>query len=158
MPYLIDGNNVMAQNVGWHRDKGKARRRLIHDLADFVAVRRMKVRVVFDGVPDAEFPDGSRFKSVGIFYAKPGSDADSRIADMVKRASYKRDLTVVSSDKRLASRVSSQGARVIPSGVFRRMLTEAQSMKRHITRENPSVDVDEWLAYFDYPADESLEP
>ena len=62
MPYLIDGNNVMAQIVGWHRDKGLARRRLIHDLVRFVAVNRTKVTVVFDGAADADFQmeDGSK--------------------------------------------------------------------------------------------------
>src|ERR687885_205416 len=35
MSYLVDGNNVMAQRVGWHRDKPGARRRLLGELARF---------------------------------------------------------------------------------------------------------------------------
>ena len=35
MSYLVDGNNVMAQRVGWHRDKAGARRRLLGELARF---------------------------------------------------------------------------------------------------------------------------
>ena len=38
MPYLVDGNNVMAQTVGWHRDRAAARKRLIRDLARFHAL------------------------------------------------------------------------------------------------------------------------
>jgi hypothetical protein len=30
--YLVDGNNVMGQRVGWHRDKPAAAARLIEEL------------------------------------------------------------------------------------------------------------------------------
>ena len=52
MPYLIDGNNVMAQRVGWHKDKRAARRRLLEDLARFGASHGARIAVVFDGAPD----------------------------------------------------------------------------------------------------------
>ncbi|MBA3321072.1 MAG: hypothetical protein H0T45_06450, partial [Pyrinomonadaceae bacterium] len=46
MSYLIDGNNVMAQRVGWHRDKPAARRRLMDELAQFAQVKGLKLEVV----------------------------------------------------------------------------------------------------------------
>ena len=69
MPYVVDGNNVMAQTVGWHRDRAGARRRLIYDLVRFIAVQRVKLNVVFDGAPDDEFPEGRIYKGVRILYA-----------------------------------------------------------------------------------------
>ncbi|MEJ2717133.1 MAG: NYN domain-containing protein [Deltaproteobacteria bacterium] len=115
MPYLVDGNNVMAQTVGWHRDRAAARKRLIRDLARFVAIRKVKVRVVFDGSPDDEFPEGRKYKSVLVLYAKQGSDADSRIKGLVDKSTNKRDITVVSSDKALGSYVAGRGAKVLTS-------------------------------------------
>ena len=53
MSYLVDGNNVMAQRVGWHRDKAGARRGLLDELARFAAAKRARVTVVFDGAPVA---------------------------------------------------------------------------------------------------------
>jgi predicted RNA-binding protein with PIN domain len=149
MPYLVDGNNVMAQIVGWHRDKAKARRKLIHSLAQFVKVHRAKVQVVFDGSPDDEFPEGHRYKSVRIFYARPGSDADSRIKDLVGKSSFAKDITVVSSDRALSSSVKAKGAKVIASGRFRRMLDEAGIMASQKYDQNEPVDVDEWLEFFE---------
>jgi predicted RNA-binding protein with PIN domain len=149
MPYLVDGNNVMAQIVGWHRDKAAARRRLIHSLTRFLAVHKVKLKVVFDGVPDDEFPEGCKFKSVHILYARPGSDADSRIKEIVRKSSYKRDMIVVSSDRALASYVRNQGAKVVSSGQFRAMLDE--TAKTAIPADKAgvaSVDVDEWLDFF----------
>jgi predicted RNA-binding protein with PIN domain len=154
MPYLVDGNNVMAQTAGWHRDKAAARRRLIHAIARFIAVQKVKVRVVFDGVPDDEFPEGLKFKSVHILYARLGSDADSRIKEIVRRSSYKRDLIVVSSDRDLASYVKSRGAKVISSGKFRALLEDAAKTGIPADKAGAqAIDVDEWLDYFNKPGE-----
>lgn len=151
MHYLIDGNNVMAQRIGWHKDKRAARKGLIRDLSRFIAVHRGKIKVVFDGRPDEEFPDGTRYKSVQILYARYGSDADSRIKEIIHGASYKRDMVVVSSDRDLVSFANRQGTRTISSGRFRKMLDYAG--KTRTEREKPltgeSVDIDDWLNYFE---------
>ena len=51
MAYLVDGNNVIGQTPGWHRDKPGSRQRLLRELAAFVAATRARVTVVFDGAP-----------------------------------------------------------------------------------------------------------
>jgi predicted RNA-binding protein with PIN domain len=150
MPYVVDGNNVMAQTVGWHRDKAGARRRLIHDLVRFVAAKRVKLKVVFDGAPDEEFPEGMKYKGVHIMYARPGSDADSRITELVEKASNKRDLVVVTSDRALALFVKHKGARTMRSGEFRRLLGDSSKPAESIEKSGRgnSVDVEEWLEFF----------
>jgi len=153
MLYLVDGNNVMALKPGWHRDKAAARRRLIHELSALVAARRVKVRVVFDGAPDEDFPDGVKYKSVHIFYAKRGSNADTRIKDMVRRSSFKRDMVVVSSDRDLSSFARRQGTKTMASVQFRRMINAARASRaeQEPSRGDRPVDVDEWMDYFDHP-------
>lgn len=148
MSYLIDGNNLMALNVGWHRDREAARRRLVHDLAAFVARTRTKVRVVFDGWPDEEFPEGRRFKSVLVLYARPGSDADARIKELVARSSYRRDMVVVTSDRALQSFVSAKGARVLSSGKFRDLIRDTLKAETSEKSDPEPVDVDDWLNFF----------
>ena len=148
MSYLVDGNNVMAQTVGWHRNRPQARKRLIHILARFVAVKKAKVNVVFDGYPDEEFPEGARYKSVRVMYARPGSDADSRIEELVGKSTRKRDIVVVTSDKALGSSVTRKGAKLLTSGKFRRMLEEAQITEKDKPDDHEIVDVEEWSRYF----------
>ena len=45
-----------------------------------------RVDVAFDGAPDDVAPDGARVDGVGVYYAAPGSDADSRIRQLVEAA------------------------------------------------------------------------
>lgn len=127
MPYLVDGNNVMGQRVGWHRDKAGARRRLLEDLARLARVERLRVEVVFDGAPDEHFPDGSSFMGVRLFYAARGSTADDRIKRMVDEARDRRTLVVVTSDRQLADYARRSGVRVTRSGEFRRRLDACAS-------------------------------
>jgi predicted RNA-binding protein with PIN domain len=150
MPYLIDGNNVMAQSVGWHRNPPGARKRLIHDLVRLVAARRVKVKVVFDGLPDTEFPEGCKFKGVLILYARRGSDADSRIKELMTKSSYVRDLVMVSSDRALARFAARKGARVMPSHEFRILLQESRDWAEANDAAGESqIGVEEWMEFFE---------
>jgi predicted RNA-binding protein with PIN domain len=120
--YLVDGNNVMGQRVGWHRDKAGARRRLIGELSRFARDEGVPVEVVFDGAPDAASPDGSTAEGVRIHYAARGSDADTRIEELVKQSVEPGTLMVVTSDHQLADAVRRAGAQVVRSGALRHRL------------------------------------
>ncbi len=147
--YLIDGNNVMGQRVGWHTDKPAARRLLLTDLARLAQAKKMRLAVVFDGAPDTSFPDGASFRGVKVYYARRGSDADTRIIEMVERERNRKSLTVVTSDNTLAARVRACGVRVMRSGEFRQKLDDVISTRSD--EVEPSVPPDEmadWLRYF----------
>jgi predicted RNA-binding protein with PIN domain len=150
MPYLVDGNNVMAQRVGWHRDKPKARRGLMDELAGFSQNRRVRVTVVFDGAPEQHFADGASYKGIRVFYAERGSNADERIKQMVENERQRRTLLVVTSDRQLADYVRRCGAQVIRSGEFRRKMDEAVNETARQKPDEPSVDgeLNEWMRYF----------
>jgi predicted RNA-binding protein with PIN domain len=149
--YVIDGNNVIGGRVGWHRDKPGSRRLLLHDLARLARVKKLRLNVVFDGAPDPQFPDGSSYRGVRIFYARLGSDADSRIVEMVEAERNKKSLVVVTSDRKLTSRVRASGARVMRSGEFRRMLDEIAENATDQEADTPKIkddEMSEWLQYF----------
>ena len=156
MPYIVDGNNVMGQTPGWHRDKPDARRRLVERLARFAQIRKARVTVVFDGAPERGFPNDSAFRGVRILYADAGSDADTRIRRLVDSSPDKRGLTVVTSDRQLGFLVRSSGASVLRSGEFRRQMGEAEaSIPAAQDGEHFELDdVNEWLRYFGTQPDE----
>ncbi|HEX7957709.1 MAG TPA: NYN domain-containing protein [Pyrinomonadaceae bacterium] len=152
MSYLVDGNNVMGQRVGWHRDKPGARRRLLAELARLAREAGVTVEAVFDGAPDEFFPDGSYFMGVRVFYAARGSDADTRIKALVEASRERRTLKVVTSDRALADYVRRCGAQVVRAGEFRRRLDALSS-----EREAPEAEarggvkeseLGEWMYYF----------
>jgi uncharacterized protein len=150
MAYIVDGNNVMGQTPGWHRDRSKARRGLLEKLASFARVKKARVTVVFDGAPDKAVPEGSAFHGVRVLYAERGSDADTRIERLVETSTDPRGLTIVTSDRHLAFLVRSRGAAVIRSGDFRKQIELAmQSTPRLEDGEQIEVgDVNSWLRYF----------
>ncbi|MGA9774034.1 MAG: NYN domain-containing protein [Blastocatellia bacterium] len=147
MAYIVDGNNVMGQTHGWHRDKPSARRRLVEQLAAFAFAKKARVTVVFDGEPDRLLPEASAHRGVKIFYAEKGSDADARIERIVESAPDPRGLTVVTSDRHLAFVVRSCGAKIIRSGEFRKQIE--QSLASKPSPDDDEVgDVNSWLRYF----------
>jgi predicted RNA-binding protein with PIN domain len=152
MPFLVDGNNVMGQTPGWHRDKPGARRRLLGELAAFAANTKTRVTVVFDGAPDAQVPDGSVFKGVRVYYPPPGGDADSLIERLVASSRDRRGITVVTSDRRLALDCRAAGAQVMRSGDFRKRMAAAGAGRGSGdpgSHEQPSSGhLDDWLRYF----------
>ena len=152
MSYLVDGNNVMGQRVGWHRDKPGARRRLLEELARFARAAGVSVEVVFDGAPDDSFPDGASFMGVRVFYAARGSDADARIKELVEASRERRTLKVVNSDRALADYVRRCGAEVIRSGVFRGRLDDVASAPPGPEPARPEAvkesELGDWMHYF----------
>jgi len=147
--YLIDGNNVIGQRVGWHRDKAGSRRRLMQELARLAVAKKLRLAVVFDGAPDPQFPDGSSYRGVKVFFARAGSDADTRIIEMAEAEQNKKNLVVVTSDGKLASRVRVCGVRVMRSGEFRRMLDENAAAAPDTEGQSVKEDeMDEWMRYF----------
>ena len=159
MAYIVDGNNVMGQTPGWHRDKPNARRLLLIKLAAFAKAKHARVTVVFDGEPDHQVPDGSTFHSVKVFYAERGSDADTRIEHLVETSLDPRGLTVVTSDRHLGFLVRSRGAAVIRSGEFRKQIEHSHESKQ--TAEDGAEfeigDANSWLRYFgSLPEDDEI--
>lgn len=141
----------MAQRVGWHMDKAKARRRLMDELARFAQNVRVRVTVVFDGTPEQHFADGSIYKGIRVFYSERGSNADERIKQMVEATRERRTLIVVTSDRELADYVRRCGAPVLRSGEFRRKMEEAESraaVQPDEAERGAGVELNEWMRYF----------
>jgi predicted RNA-binding protein with PIN domain len=151
--YLIDGNNVIGQRgkgyETWYRDKPGARKQLLAQLAQLARVKKLRLTVVFDGAPEAHFPDGSSFRGVQLFYARPDANADARIIELVEGERNRRALTVVTSDGELAARVRACGVRVMRAGEFRRLLEAASQRADQVAEPNVAgTEMNEWLRYF----------
>ena len=150
--YLIDGNNVIGQRgkgyEDWFNDKPASRRRLLKDLARLARVKKLRLTAVFDGAPDGAFPDGSSFRGVKVLYARQNSDADTRIVEMAEAERNKKNLTVVTSDGKLISRVRACGVKVMRSGEFRQLMEDAVETASGNDRIVAEEETDEWLRYF----------
>ena len=122
--YLIDGNNVMGQRVGWHRDKPSAQRRLLRETSEWVLAEGEEAIVVFDGRPLSDVSDGDLLDGVTVFFARPGSDADNRIVELAEAVTDRSEIVAVTSDRLLADSLRLLGVGIMRSGRFRKMLEE----------------------------------
>lgn len=151
--YLIDGNNVMGQRPGWHRDRPAAQRRLLNELAELSRVKQFRLAVVFDGRPLPNLPDGSRFRGVEVYFARPGSDADARIVEFVEHDPNRHNLTVVTSDRALGQRIRVEGVRTMRSGELRHLLDSLPQIADPASKGAGQDDVASgelggWMRYF----------
>ena len=138
----------MGQRVGWQRDKVSARDQLLQELAQFGQRKKARLAVVFDGQPAVHIADGSSFRSVKVYYARLGSDADSRILEFVERERNRKALTVVTSDLQLLARVRACGVRVIRAGEFRRMMEEVVEKTDEAGPQVRADEMEQWMRYF----------
>jgi predicted RNA-binding protein with PIN domain len=123
--WLVDGMNVIGSRPdGWWRDRPKAHRQLVDELARFAASKDEPVSVVFDG---REHPLDAPPGVEVLFASTRGRNAaDHDIAALVTADADPRELTVVTSDADLVDRVERVGARTLGAGGFRRLLDSPQ--------------------------------
>jgi predicted RNA-binding protein with PIN domain len=120
MRWLVDGMNVVGSRPdGWWRDRRAAMKRLSESLAAFATETGEPLTVVFDGQPfDLSAPP------VEVLFASTDgrNAADHDIARNVQQDADPQSITVVTSDRELASRVTAAGCRVEGASQFRRRL------------------------------------
>lgn len=124
---IVDGNNVMGQRVGWHRDKPGAQRRLGEEVERLARRENEPHLLVFDapgGVPGEAggAPGDGSVPLFGVCCARRGSSADELILERLYRHGDHGQVCVVTSDRALARQARVLGARVVSSGEFRRRL------------------------------------
>ncbi len=129
---------------------GQNRKSLLEELARFAAAKRVKVSVVFDGAPENNFPDGSSYKSVKIFYNVRGSNADERIKRFVDATKERRTLIVVTDDRQLASYVRKCGAPVQGCRRFREQMSAFNSTPKESEKAETvkPEELSDWMRYF----------
>jgi predicted RNA-binding protein with PIN domain len=122
MRWLVDGMNVVGSVPdGWWRDRRAAMRKLAESLAAFAAETGEPLTVVFDGRPF----DLSAAPVEVRFATRSGRNAaDHDIAALVQADPDPQSLTVVTSDRELANRVTAAGAEVAGAGPFRKRLDQ----------------------------------
>lgn len=114
---------------GWWRDRAAARRRLVAELADFGRRQDVEsVRVVFDGRRREDEVADAAAAGVALDFAPGGPNAADRvIADLAAACAAPDGLTVVTSDRPLATSVRAVGVEVVGAGAFRRLLSSSPS-------------------------------
>ena len=132
--WLVDGSNLVGSRPdGWWHDRGAAFAALAVELTRFAEATGDEVAVVFDGKAPEREGQGAE---VTVHWAP---SADDRIVALVAADADPASLSVVTSDRELAERVSARGAKAIGAGSFRRQLDRLLGGQRQPGGYGPAV-------------------
>ena len=102
MLYVIDGYNLMYRVLRVGEDLQKQRESVIHDLSVKIQILGLKVILVFDAQHQLGEEQRTRYTPFEIVFSPHGKTADECILDLLKRQKTLTQVTVVTSDKKLA--------------------------------------------------------
>lgn len=132
--YLIDGYNLLFRLLHKGEEVKKAREAMIHQLALKVSFTQLKASLIFD----SKYQKGEMsFKQEGVLhivFTDEGETADDWILDAVKHHSEKGFLTVVTTDKRLASQVRIKGSQTLSCEDFMGYLNKKVRQQNKLLR------------------------
>ncbi len=154
MPYLIDGHNLIGQLPDLSLDDPHDEAKLVERLRSFMAHRRKRCTVVFDGgLPGGPSRDLST-GSVRVVFAHGGTTADRIILERLRTTRDAHAWIVVTADREIIAVARRCHARVLSPAEFARQMQSAH--QEHVPaalKDNPNPrvtpeDVQEWLRLF----------
>lgn len=155
MPLLIDGHNLIGQMKDISLTDPNDEHKLVGRLQGYYSRTRQPITVVFDPGDLPGVGKAPQAPGVTVVYASSSEDADAVLIRRIERDKAPRQLTVVSSDHRVAGAAKARGAQVIRAQDFARTLDEMLNPTREAARDDKpaasSADVDYWLNIFKEP-------
>lgn len=154
---IIDGYNAIMRRKLLPKNSGEkgleqARDRLLLELSAFRSAKNIRILVIFDGRDEAQpHNTGKRYAGVVCRFSRFPQTADDLIKEVIDHHDNRRQLTLITSDLRLAGVARAQGVNHLTVEEFYRRLgdRERESMisEKHDVKMS-RAEVQEWLAIF----------
>ena len=140
---IIDGHNLIGACYDIKLSDKNAKDKLITKLKEFQHINNNKIILVFDGKGFGEF-EVSHEDKIEIRYPTKNQTADDVIKNLIKKHVGDQSVKIVSSDNQIIKEAKYHKLTSIKSQDF---LLEFN--KRIIKSNQPQIDVDDWLNYYD---------
>lgn len=135
MLYLIDGYNLLFRSLRASEDDFKrVRENFIIHLSEQIEKARLKAKLIFDAPHTESFVERSAALTLPIIYTDHKQTADEYILEFVSQEKHPKEVTVVTSDSRLAWAARGKGAYSMSVEEFRVMLGK-KGMKEERRKE-----------------------
>lgn len=160
MPILIDGHNLIGHLPGISLADVDDEDALVRLLIAFRARTGKAIAVVFDPGVSSTLGQSRKIGGVQVISASYGSSADAIILRRVAQARNRQGLTVVTSDRELATEVARLGARVQSAEAFSAQLGQPEAQTSRKEQPPTPAEVEQWLALFgnDDEQDAAIDP
>ncbi len=151
MLYLVDGHNLIPKLPGLSLRDMDDEMRLVELLQIFSRIRRHTVEVYFDGAPPGQA--GSRsYGGIKAHFVPVGQTADDALRRRLERMQRgARQITLVSSDRRVQAEARRFQAAILPSEQFAEQLLQARQAAEALPGAPPAInkdELDDWLRLF----------
>ena len=151
MLYLVDGHNLIPKLPGLSLRDMDDEMRLIELLQVFSRIRRHSVEVYFDGAPPGKAGTRS-YGGIKAHFVPVGQTADDALRRRLERMQRSaRQVTLVSSDRRVQSEARRFQAVILPSEQFAEQILQARQAAEALPGAPPAVsgaEMDDWLRLF----------
>ena len=144
MAYIIDGNNLLGKVAPHELREKSGRHTIIAQLTAFQRVTRRRIHLVFDGGIDEDLTSLVLDPKFTVWFPPRGHSADEVIAEMLASQKDRRQLVLVSSDRRLRDLARAGGFTSLKSEEFSRLLKPAlrergrqKSMEKKVEQASP---------------------
>lgn len=144
MRYYIDGYNVLFRLLHPGEELQKAREHLIDDLGQKINTLGLDAVLVFDSHFQDEDITSSHLDQMRIVYTAKGQTADEFILHEIKESVFPQQMTVVTSDKKLATLCKRRLGRAESVEEFMSLLNRRYKNKlkpKSETQELPKIPV-----------------
>jgi len=161
---IVDGYNYIFRNHGLKANDEDAlwrtREELVHDLIAYRGNKRIQITVVFDGQDVRLLSKTPRPAGIRVLFSKAPQKADPLIIKLVQQADKPGNITVVTSDRTLASSVRKSGCQVWTSEELKHKMKKRLRENEYKNKYDASLspeDLNDWLNIFNQDGESETE-
>ncbi|MCB1111637.1 MAG: NYN domain-containing protein [Chlamydiales bacterium] len=141
MRYIVDGYNLMFRVLHAGEDLQQQREAIIRTLNDKAKLLNLNLSIVFDGHYAEGESTRTHYNIIEIHYSAEGQSADDYIFTLIKHSPRPQQITLISSDKKLAWRVRRLGAKTETVESFIKQITQRTKQRRQISKQTPKKPI-----------------
>ncbi len=152
---IVDGYNYILRLKSVPRDNDKAlwqaREEFIRQMSAYRAGKKLLVIIVFDGQDDNGLARSSVAGGVRVQFSSAPHKADPHIIKLIEKSASPRNITLVTSDRALASLARSMGCTIWDTGVLFNKLARDDMPQEFQQKYNANLgqnDIESWLDLF----------
>jgi predicted RNA-binding protein with PIN domain len=139
MHYYVDGYNLLFRCLYTHQKLSKERQKLLESLNAQAEYLHISITLVFDGCYPENTPSRGHYKHLEVLFTGEGETADALIIECIQRTKTPEKITVVTSDRRLASQARQCRANTQATEEFLNFLNKREQNKRRKKHQNRDV-------------------
>ncbi len=152
---IVDGYNFILRTgrVDPADDEAlfNAREKLIHQLIAFRGNKKLKITTVFDGQDVKLLSKTPRPRGIQVLFSKAPQKADPLILKLIDQAKQPGNITLVTSDRFLASAARTKGCQIQSVEDFQIKIARKKSNLEYNNKYDQTMsqaELDEWLNLF----------